>query len=161
MLNYQVMTEYEAMQERYQLLKDGIYDAVISASEDKVSATSGNPMMKLTLQVFDENGKSHTVKDFLVFTKSMMWKVIHFAESAGVLKEYEEGKLCSDIVMQKRITVKISTEEGQEIPKEMLKGKALGARFPDKNKVDDYIIQTAQKVSSNGSPALVDDDIVF
>jgi len=160
MLNYQVMTEYEAMQERYQLLKDGIYDAVISASEDKVSANSGNPMMKLTLQVFDENGKSHTVKDFLVFTKSMMWKVIHFAESAGVLKEYEEGKLCSDIVVQKRVTVKISTEEGQEIPKEMLKGKAFGARFPDKNKVDDYVVNSEQKPAPINN-TFVDDDVVF
>lgn len=158
MLNYQVMTEYEAMQERYQLLKDGVYDAVVSAAEDKVSANSGNPMMKLTLHVFDESGKSHTVKDFLVFTKSMMWKVIHFADSAGVLKEYEQGKLCSEIVDQKRVIVRISTEEGQEIPKEMLKGKAFGARFPDKNKVDDYLIKNEEKPSSKD---FNDDEIAF
>lgn len=161
MLNYEVMTEHEAMQERYQLLKDGIYDAVVSAAEDKISANSGNPMMKLTLQVFDDNGKVYSVKDFLVFTKSMMWKVIHFADSAGLLKEYEAGKLCSDIVLQKRVTVRISTEEGQVIPNDMLKGKAFGAKFPDKNKVDDYIVKTGEHRASINNNSITDDDITF
>ena len=55
MFNYQVYTEAQAMQERYNLLKEGIYDAVINFSTDKTSS-SGNPMMDMTLAVYDDNG---------------------------------------------------------------------------------------------------------
>jgi len=121
MFTYDVMSEQEAIEERFNLLKEGEYDAVISASQDKVSQNSGNPMMDITLQVFDESGKSRDVRDFLVFTKTMMWKVIHFADSAGLLKEYEEGKLCSENAIGKRVRVKIIVEEGGEIPQDKLK----------------------------------------
>lgn len=157
-LHYCVMTEQEAIAERFQLLKDGEYDAVVESSVDKVSANSGNPMLELTLQVFDADGRVRHVRDFLVFTKNMMWKVIHFAQSAGLMKEYEEGKLCSDLVEGKRLRVKIAVEEGSEIPEDRLKGKSNGARYPDKNKVDDYI---KHHVVSLNNSTFIDDEITF
>ena len=148
MLDYQVYTEEEAMNERFQLLKEGEYDAVITSSQDKQSST-GNPMMDITLQVFDEDGKSRDVRDFLVFTKSMMWKVIHFADSAGILKAYEEGKLCSEVAVGNRVRVKILVEEGSEIPQDTLKGKLSGSKYPNKNKVEDYIKKGVQKIEDD------------
>jgi hypothetical protein len=160
MFHYEVYTEQQANQERFQLLKEGEYDAVILSSEDKVSANSGNPMMDMTIQVFDATGKSHDVRDFLVFTKAMMWKVIRFANAAGLTKDYEAGKLCSDVVIGNRVRVKVAIEQGNEIPADKLKGKPAGSRYSDKNKIDDYI------VVSTGSPAtdvppFPDDDIQF
>src|SRR5438105_666981 len=111
MFAYDVMSEQEAIEERFHILKEGEYDAVIAASYDKLSS-SGNPMMDMTLQVFDEDGKTRDVRDFLVFTKSMMWKVIHFADSASLLKIYQDGKLCSDYAVGHRVRVKIIIEEG-------------------------------------------------
>lgn len=163
MFNYDVMSEQEAIEERFNLLKEGEYDAVISASLDKVSANSGNPMMDITLQVFDEAGKARDVRDFLVFTKTMMWKVIHFADSAGLLKPYEEGKLCSEVAIGNRVRVKIGVEEGGEIPQDKLKGKPMGSKYPDKNKVEDYIKKEDQKPLENKveDDPFKDDDIDF
>lgn len=142
---YQPITEQEAIEERFNLLKEGEYDAVITASLDKVSANSGNPMMDITLQVFNEAGKARDVRDFLVFTKTMMWKVIHFADSAGLLPQYEEGKLCSEVAIGNRVRVKITVEKGGEIPQDKLKGKPAESKYPDKNKVEDYIKKDDQK----------------
>lgn len=138
MFHYEVVTEQEAMQARFQLLKEGIYDAVIASSSDSQSKT-GNPMMDMTVSVYDDNGKAHDVRDFLVFTPQMMWKVVHFAESSGLSKEYESGALCSKVAVGKRVKVKIVVEEGSEIPQDKLKGKSLGSKYPDKNKIEDYI----------------------
>lgn len=159
MFAYEVMNEQEAMQERFCLLKEGVYDAVITASQD-ITSKSGNPMMDLTVQVFDENGRGHDVRDFLVFMRTMMWKVVHFADSAGILKEYEEGKLCSELVVGKRVQVSIKIEEGKEIPSDKLDGKPAGSKYPDKNKVEDYIKQSDKKEATNApdvDPELNDD----
>jgi hypothetical protein len=138
MFTYQVYTEEEAIEERFNLLKEGEYDAVIISSEDRVSS-SGNPMMAIMLQVFDENGKARDVRDYLVFTKGMAWKVIDFANSAGVSKQYVEGKLCSEIVVGNCVRAKIKVQEGDEISQDKLKGKPDGSKYPSKNVVDYYI----------------------
>lgn len=156
------MSEQEAMAERFQLMKEGIYDAVITASSDTISANSGNSMMDMTVTVYDENGKTHDVRDFLVFTKPMMWKVVHFAESAGIEKQYNEGKLCSEVAINKCVQVKIGIEAGREIPQDKLKGKPLGSKFPDKNKIEDYLKNKIRIVANRENPApFVDDDVQF
>ncbi len=160
MFAYQPITEQEAMAARFQLLPDGEYDAVVSASEDKVSA-SGNPMMALTLQVFDDSGKSQEIRDWLVFTPAMMWKTIHFCDSAGIMSEYETGKLCSDIVFEKRLRVKIVREQGNVIPPDKLKGKPMGSLYPDKNKVDDYVKKGDECAQAPAVEGAFDDDVPF
>eukprot|EP00919_Chromeraceae_sp_WS-2016_P027778 GHVR01065847.1.p1 GENE.GHVR01065847.1~~GHVR01065847.1.p1 ORF type:complete len:165 (-),score=20.31 GHVR01065847.1:150-644(-) len=132
------MDEQEAMQERFQLLPRGEYDAVIVKSEDKQSH-SGNPMMDMTLHVYDKEGVTHPVRDFLVFTKSMMWKAIHCAESAGIIDLYKSGKLCSNIIEGKTVRIKLGIEEGKEIPEDKLGDRSRGDKYPDKNKVEDYV----------------------
>lgn len=139
MLHYEVLTEEQAMSERFQLLPPGEYDAVIESSIDKVSANSGNPMMDITLSVYDEQGKPHAVRDFLVFTKAMMWKVIHFSQSTGMVVQYQNGQLCSMLAQGKNVRVKIGIEEGGIIPEDKLQGKLVGSKYPYKNKVEDYI----------------------
>lgn len=162
MFQYDVMSEQEALAERFQLIKEGIYEGIITSSQDTKSST-GNPMMDMIVTVYDENGKPHEVRDFLVFTKTMMWKVIHFCDSAGILKEYETGNLCSKVAIDKRVMVKIVVEEGKEIPQDKLQGKSMGSRYPDKNKVDEYIKQSDQgsKTPATGDnpPPFTDDDI--
>lgn len=159
MFAYQVLTEDEAMAERFQLLKEGVYDAVITKSEDKVSQNSGNPMMDMTVTVYDDNGKEHNVRDFLVFTKSMMWKVIHCAESAGCLAGYQDGQLCSEMLIGKRVKVKIGIEEGSIIAQDKLQGKALGSKYPDKNKIEDYL--SLETVNTPDKSEFEDSDIPF
>lgn len=161
MFQYDVLTEQQAMAERFQLIKEGEYDAIITASQDTKSSNSGNPMMDMTVTVYDTNGKPHDIRDFLVFTKAMMWKVVHFANSAGILKEYEEGKLCSQVAIDKHVRVKVVVEEGKEIPIDKLKGKPIGSKYPDKNKIDDYVKKEDQKPLENRNNNFADDDINF
>lgn len=164
--NYKIYSEQEAMSERYNLLKEGIYDAVIISSEDKHSASSGNPMMDLRIGVFDDEGKEHEVRDFLVFTPKMMWKVVHFAESANLMTEYERGGLCSQVAKGERLRVKVVIEEGSEIPHDKLRGKMIGSRYPDKNKIDDYLKRKSPgEIDSMNNTALIEkelnDDVPF
>ena len=164
MLNYEVMSEEQAESERFQLLKEGEYDAVITSSVDKQSST-GNPMMDIMLTVYDAEGKTHTVRDFLVFTRSMMWKIIHCADSAGVLPEYHQGRFCSNTVINKNVRVKISIEEGRQIADDKLQGKPVGSKYPDKNKVAAYIKKAEQKPLGHTLPKDEqideDDDVPF
>ncbi|HHT9109567.1 MAG TPA: hypothetical protein ACFYDZ_00240 [Candidatus Brocadiaceae bacterium] len=156
MFQYEVLSEQEAMAERFQLLKDGEYEGVITSSKDAMSS-KGSPMMDMIVSVYDENGKCHEVRDFLVFTKPMMWKVVHFADSANVSKEYEAGKLCSEVVLNKRVMVKVGIENGGEIPADKLKGKPAGTRYFDKNRIEDYL----KKGEQESVPAFEDDDVPF
>jgi hypothetical protein len=159
MISYEVMDEETAMNERFQLLSEGEYDAVVAKSEDKISASSGNAMMDLTLSVYDAEGKTHAVRDFLVFTKSMMWKVIHFADSAGLSSQYSAQRLCSREIKENRVRVKIGVEEGKEIPSDKLNGKPLGSRYPSKNKVIDYVKRSEQQPLNHSVPE--DEDVPF
>jgi hypothetical protein len=159
MLMYDVMTEEEAEQERFQLLKEGEYEAVIVKSEDKQSS-SGNSMIDLTLLVYDEHGRAVSVRDFLVFTRSMMWKIIHCADSAGVLSEYSQGRMCSNALINKNVRVKIGIEEGKVIPEDRLQGKDSGSKYPSKNKVLDYVKKSEQR-PLNQKKEEVDEDVPF
>jgi hypothetical protein len=162
MFDYEVLTESEAMQERYQLLPDGEYSAVISSPIDKISQNSGNPMIEVILTVYDANGKDHTVKDYLSYSRSMAWKMIHCAESAGKLQEYKDKKFCADVIRGCNVKVRIGTEKGGEIPIDKLKGKAPGARYPDKNKVEDYIVgSVSDKPVVANTDGFLDEEIPF
>lgn len=161
MFAYEAMDEETAMQERYQLLKEGEYDAVVQKSEDKTSTNSGNNMMDVTLAVYDAEGKTHSVRDFLVFTPKMMWKVIHCAGSADLMNDYTLGRFCSIALTGKRVRVKIGIEEGNEIPIDKLNGKALGSKYPSKNKVEDYIKKSDQKPLSHAIPEDEEDGVPF
>jgi len=161
MFSYQVYSEEQAMQERYQLLKKGEYEGYVKESIDKMSS-SGNPMMDMTITVYDESGRSYDIRDFLVFTKPMMWKIVHFAKSSGLLQEYMKGKLCSDLVKNKRVRVKINLEEGREIPLDKLKDKPQGSKYPDKNKIEDHLVNNSVIVThENKNEIIEDEDIPF
>lgn len=166
MFAYQAISEEEAMAERFQLLKEGEYDAIISASQDKVSS-SGNDMMDMTLTVFDDDGKTHEIRDFLVFTKPMMWKIVHCAGSAGIMPTYQAGKLCSDTITGKRVRVKVGIDTGKPIPEDRLNGKPFGSCYPDKNKIEDYLKRDNVASNNNSVPIpkfqedVLDEDVPF
>lgn len=163
MINYTVMTQEAAEAERFQLLKDGDYEAIIDDSVDKISQNSGNPMMEMTLSVYDENGKSYSVKDYLLFTSSTMWKTIQCAASANVMNEYNSNKFCSDIIRGRSVMVRVSIEKGSEIPIDKLKGKPHGSRYPDKNKIQCYLLRDNKKfnVPKQEDVPFNDDDLPF
>lgn len=167
MFPYDPMKEEDAMKERFSLMEDGEYEGVIDVCESKMSG-NGNHMFDMTISVFDVNGRPQQVRDFLVFSPKMMWKIIHCCDSAGVLAEYEAKQLCPELLVGKNVRVKITFEEGSVIPQDKLKGKAFGSKYPDKNRVDDYVKKADQgaiaKPAAAATPAgdlPFDDDVPF
>ena len=161
--HYDVMTKDEATRERFSLLPDGQYDAVIKTVKDRVSS-NGNPMFDMTVSVYDKNGSQIDIRDFLVFNRKMMWKVIHCAEAAKVLKEYENKQFAPHLLANKNVKVFIQTQKGNLIPHDKLQGKQPGACYPDKNIISDYIGTDqlmASATTAMKAEDLLDDAIPF
>lgn len=137
--DYEPMTEERAQQERYQLLPDGKYKARVSKSDPKLSANN-NSMAELTLDVFTKDRTIKQVKDFLLWTPSMAWKMRHFCMSAGLTKEYDSKQFRPELAKDKFVNVEIKIEKGKEIPLSKLEGKAPGSKYPDKNVIVDYVV---------------------
>lgn len=145
MFNYNPMSKEAAEKERFSLIDDGDYPAVIKSATAKISS-SNNPMIEVDLDVYDIQGKPHSVRDFLVFSSKMMWKVIHCADGLGLTKEYEEQRFHPSMLPGKNIRVRIKTQKGAQIPSDKLKGKPEGSVYPDKNVVEDYLLSDPNSV---------------
>lgn len=136
---------------RESLLAAGTYPFEVMEALEKVSQ-KGNDMIKLKLNVFGPNGEQAHVYDYLL--ESMAFKLRHFAETTGLLKEYDSGQLSPHSCIGKGGFVKLGIEES--------------AGYPPKNAVKDYIVQHSpaapserpqQRVAKNGQS--FDDDIPF
>lgn len=144
MFDYTPMTEEQAQKERYHLLEDGEYDAVAVKVTHRISPAQNN-MFEIDWHVFDKSGQPVEVKDFLVFTNKMMWKVIHCADSCGILKEYEDKKFTPELLQGQHSRVLVSQQKGNPIPSDKLRGKPEGTCYPDKNVIYDYVKMENQK----------------
>ena len=87
----------EAELKESELLPEGEYQFEILTAEDTQSKSTGNDMLKLSLRIFENGGEnSQRVFDYLVSIDSMIWKIRHFAESIGMLPEYESGEMLAE-----------------------------------------------------------------
>lgn len=81
-------TEAEIQEEG--LLPAGTYDFQVTEAEDTISK-KGSEMIALKLKVFDSNGGHRIIRDWLL--EAMAFKLRHFCEATGLLKQYESGNL--------------------------------------------------------------------
>lgn len=163
--DYTPVTEEQAMRERYKLLEDGYYNAKIETVNERLSA-SNNPMAEVFLSVYDKNGEVHNMRDYLVFTSKMIWKIKHAADSANLSKEFDDKKFRPKMLEGKNVKVEIKTQSGKEIPEDKLKGKAPGSVYPDRNVVSDYVMTDKGAVKYDASAPVgghvdMNDDIPF
>lgn len=136
--SYQPMPREEAEKQRFNLLDDGVYKSVVVKATPKISQ-AGNQMVELQLSVYGKNGQEHIIFDFLVLSQNMMWKTIHFCDASGLSTEYDDGKFSPELCLKKHVNVKIGKQSGKVIPIDKLNGKPIGAKYPDKNSVEDYV----------------------
>lgn len=103
----------------------GDYDFIVSEAEDTVSG-AGNEQIKLTLHVFNRDQKKRVVFDYLSSAPKAQWKVRHFAEAVGMLREYETGDMPTHQMINRpgRCKVGIKPADGQ---------------YSAQNRVNDYI----------------------
>lgn len=120
--------EYKIDKKESHLLKEGEYDFEVIKSENATSR-AGNEMIKLSLLVNDNNGKSYYVYDYLL--SSLFFKLKHFCESVGLNKKLETGELDSIDCYRRNGKAKIGIKKGDK--------KEDGTFYNDKNYVVDYL----------------------
>lgn len=101
----------------------GTYDFEVLTAEDTTSR-KGADMIKLKVKIYNDEGQSQTVFDYLL--DAMAHKLRHAAEAFGLLDEYEAGGFDAIDCEGKTGKVKIKIEKSEG--------------YPDKNAIADYIV---------------------
>lgn len=110
------------------LWPESIVDFEVMEAEDTTSR-AGSDMVKLKVKVFNDQGASRTVYEYLVGIDSMQWKIRAFCAAVGLLEQYETGEL--DAVDM----------EGRTGKCKLIIQKDKSGSFPDKNAIGAYIAQ--------------------
>ena len=137
---YKALNEEEAMEARHGKLEAGEYEGIVRESKRSMSK-QGNVMADMYISVYDKAGNIHDIRDFLVFTPKMIWKLKHFCDSSGQQKEYSSENFVPESAINKHVRVRIATRKGEEIPPDRLNGKPPGSCYPDRIVIEDYIKQ--------------------
>lgn len=106
------------------LIPEGQHQFEVINAEDTQSK-SGNDMIKLTLTVWDAEGKQHTVFDYLL--EAMPKKLKHFAKHCGLIVKYESGELLADDCIGKCGLLELSIQEDKT------------GKYQPRNSVVDYL----------------------
>lgn len=115
----------EAEIQAMNLRQIGEYDFLVVDATDKLSA-KGNEMVELKVQMEDSDGRNFTVFDYLVSIDSMAYKVRHFAETTGLIPQYEKGDMAAEYMVGRTGRCKLGVQP------------AKGA-YPSKNIISDYV----------------------
>lgn len=102
----------------------GVYDFEFTEAVDDISK-AGNDMITVTLKIYNEQGESRKVKDYLM--ESMAFKLRHACETSGLSAAYEAGEIeAADFVGRSgRVKIKVKRQPP----------------YADKNEVADYIVE--------------------
>jgi hypothetical protein len=150
--NFEPKTEEELTD----LLEDGDGDFEVITAEAQTSKNQ-NPMIKLSLKVWDKKGDQKFVYDYLILngSKFSIRKIKHFCDSCGMEEFYKAGKFSAKDCVGRSGKCVIGIEKGT-------------VEYPnDKNVIRSYVAHNnsategaASKKSGTESPAF-DDDIPF
>lgn len=148
--NFKPLSDEEL--ESINLLQDGTYNFQVNASTKKISK-SGNPMAELQLMIWDNDGKTHLIYDYLVFSNVNLniKKVAHFCKTTGIEEEYKSGSVREELKGLSGF-VEISSKEAQPKP--------TGGFYPKKNVVVDYVSKVKQQEPIKDDQ-FIDSDIPF
>lgn len=137
------------------VLPAGVYDFEVVEAEDTTSK-KGNAMITLSLRVFNPNGGSVMVRDWLVATDGMMYKVRHFCYAVGLDAAYEAGTLQAALCVGRSGKASIKVRDRTD-------------DYPASNTVSDYEVADTQPAGQASAPsptngahcAITEDDIPF
>src|SRR5437868_2287111 len=101
----------------------GVYEFHIVDAEEKLSASKGNPMIELRIEITRRDATKRYIRDYLVAQRPE--KLLHAAMVCGVLKKYQDGLLSEDDFVGKRGSLKLGIQKSRD--------------YPTKNVVLDYV----------------------
>lgn len=130
-----------AMSSGDSLWPKGNYSFEVLKAENAKSKSSGADMIHLTLKVYNKEGKSKLVDDYLL--EKVAYKLKHFCEAVGLNKHYEKGTLDAADCQGKGGTVKLKI------------GKPNGD-YAAKNEVNDYLTEGDAKEEEKETVAELD-----
>jgi hypothetical protein len=134
----------------YSLLKPGTYNFnVIDAVEQQ--SRSGNDMIKLTLEVYDDLGNTRNIFDYIL--EAMATKLHSFCVAIGAEHHYTNGTLRQSDCINKSGKLELVIQQGKDKPD--------GGVYPDANSVKRYLTKDTKVTKSSPEPVTFDDDVPF
>ena len=136
-LSFTPKTEEQIAEEN--LVPDGEYPFEVIKAEEAISKKTGDPMIKLKLCIFTDDGPAgeRHVYDYLIQT--MDFKLRHFCACTGLLERYETGTLEAEDCNGRTGHCIVKTEKQ--------------AGYKPKNAVKDYVVPKQPEGSGNPSAA--------
>jgi len=135
----------------FRLWKRGLYDFEVVEAEDRTSK-AGNDMVELQVRIYNQEGRSRVIFDYLVATEATGYKIRHFASATGMLAQYEKGELDAKQMLGKTGRCQLGIQKDKQ------------GLYPDKNIINDYVPKVAggeSGVSSAPAADEMDDEIPF
>jgi len=129
---------------RMKLMEPGPADFVVKSAADTLSNSDKTEQIEMQVEVFDQHGTSKVITDWL--TPKMMEKMRNFCYGANVAALYDQGTLLAEHCIGLSGRCLIAVEKGGPDPK--------GGRYPDKNKIRDYIAANGHAPAAPRSPAI-------
>lgn len=118
MLNFKPVTEEKALG----LLPAGEYSFTVMHAENATSK-KGNQMIKLSLEIYDNNGLARYVTDYLM--EALAYKLRHFCDTTGLEEKYQQGQFDASDCIGKSGQCKLKVEKTED--------------YAPKNAVQDYV----------------------
>lgn len=120
----------------------GDYSYEILEAEETTDKND-NPMFKLKVKVFKENGASQNIFDYVSPTW-MEFKLRHLAEASGLLVAYDNGEIEDYQFVGKTGRCKVNISKDKT------------GQYPDRNGIGDYIA-----TANTSTEEVLDDSIPF
>jgi hypothetical protein len=134
-MNFEPKTEKEIAESK--LMPKGEYDFEVVDAFEKLSKSSGKPMIELKLKLLHGKG-GRTITDYLPAERQE--KLRHAADACGLLDKYNAGSVSNGDFLGKRGRLKLGIEKDKT------------HTYPDKNVVLDYVIASRLSEGAGSSP---------
>ncbi len=122
MLNFLPKSEQDLLE----LMPDGEYDFLVRAAENYRNPNNGNQSIKLTVEVYDKNGKAKSI--FCYLSPNFLILLKHFCDAVGLEYAYQAGTLSAEMCLSQSGRCKVIIKQ----PKE-------GTNYQPKNEIKDFI----------------------
>lgn len=131
------------------LLPPGEYEFVVASAVQKTSK-SNNPMIQVSLKIWDKDGLTYFVNDYLMTgDKRWEYKLKQFFKSIQFIDQYEKGEVEADMLCNKEGRVVIGIQQD------------TSGKYPDKNNVSKYVDANKKPKEPGHVSTIEDDDVPF
>lgn len=107
------------------LLPPGVYDLEITEAEDTFVKDTDREQIKIRVAVWDGDRVRARLFDYL--NEGVAYKIRHICKATGQMSKYDSGELTAKDLLGKMCKGKIVIEKDKQ------------NKYPDKNKIQDYL----------------------